>query len=132
MAQGKKRKGRLSKAGREAISKAATRRWASYRKAKKQGRWALARKISGFGVVLISLTIWSGAASAEDSILVEQPRTIECKASENILVAGTDGLPGTEAGNTCCCQTYSGGMCCTEAVYCGSSLPGCVCKYGER
>jgi hypothetical protein len=27
----------------------------------------------------------------------------------------------------CCCQTFSGGMCCQYVGYCGSFVPGCLC-----
>jgi hypothetical protein len=27
----------------------------------------------------------------------------------------------------CCCKTYSGGECCTEAAKCGGKPPGCFC-----
>jgi hypothetical protein len=31
------------------------------------------------------------------------------------------------AGTLCCCKTFTGGECCTEAPKCGGKLPGCFC-----
>lgn len=31
------------------------------------------------------------------------------------------------AGVICCCKTFTGGECCTEAEQCGGKPPGCFC-----
>ncbi len=32
------------------------------------------------------------------------------------------------AGVLCCCVTWTGGLCCNEVGFCGSFIPGCMCK----
>ena len=31
-------------------------------------------------------------------------------------------------GVLCCCQTSRGGSCCADVAFCGSFIPGCICR----
>lgn len=130
-------KNRLSRAGRAAISAAAVRRWRAYRKAKREGNVRLAKKISGFrrvamGALLLSLMFAAGSVRADDLLALEDRPKCPVTSGDRVLVAGTEAPSGSQPGVTCCCQTFSGGMCCAETGYCGSVVPGCICRIGAR
>ena len=135
--QGKQQKNRISKKGREAIASAARRRWRAYRKAKKAGNMRLAKKISGFrrvgmGALLLSLMFAAGSERADELLLEDRPKYYPVTSDDRVLIAVTEAPSGSQPGVTCCCQTFSGGMCCAETGYCGSVVPGCVCRIGAR
>ncbi len=44
-----------------------------------------------------------------------------CEAAAEVASVGDNKV-------TCCCTTNSGGLCCAEAYFCGTYVPGCWCR----
>ena len=73
---------------------------------------------------LMGQTAWVGRASADTSVCFTPAQNCGaiCLISPSAPVVAR-----WKVAVLCCCKTYTGGECCTEAANCGGKPPGCFC-----